>query len=73
MAGDASVLHDLTCGSGFVLIGILSHWLPQDRRGRLALREQAKGLPYDSLKLVVAELQPLTEPLGHLNWCVVSR
>jgi len=27
--------------------------------------EKAEGLPHDSLEVVVAELEPLTEPLGH--------
>ena len=38
--------------------------LPQDRRGRLPLKQEAEGLPHDSLKVVVAELEPLAEPLG---------
>src|SRR5829696_9144448 len=29
------------------------------------LEEEAEGLPHDSLEVVLAELEPLTEPLGH--------
>ena len=39
--------------------------LPQDRRGRLALKEEAEGLPHHSLKVILTELKRLTEPLGH--------
>lgn len=31
----------------------------------LAFEEKAEGLPHDSLEVVVAELEPLTEPVGH--------
>ena len=37
----------------------------QDRGGRLALEEEPEGLPDVLLEVVVAELEPLTEPLGH--------
>ena len=30
-----------------------------------SLEEKAEGLPHDSLEVVVAELESLTEPLGH--------
>jgi hypothetical protein len=43
----------------------LSENWAQDRRGPLALEEKAEGLPQDSLEVVVAELEPITEPLGH--------
>jgi hypothetical protein len=35
-----------------------------DRGSPLALKEEAEGLPYDSLQ-VVAEFDAITEPLGH--------
>jgi hypothetical protein len=39
--------------------------LPQDRCGWLALEEEIEGLPHDPLKVIVAEHERLTEPLGH--------
>src|SRR5215216_1743912 len=46
--------------------------LRQDRSGRLALKEEAEGLPHDPLK-VVAELEPSPSRSGTVTWWVVSR
>ena len=65
LAGSAEAACEFVSVLGEVAGDVAERELGQDRRGPLALEEKAEGLPHDSLEVVVAELEPLTEPLGH--------
>ena len=72
---DLATLREAACEFGWVLEAgdVAERELVQDRCGSLALEEKAEGLPHDSLEVVVAELELLTEPPGTVTWWVVSR
>src|SRR5215211_5746551 len=65
LAGSAEAACELVWVLGEVAGDVAERELRQDRRGPLALEEKAEGLPHDLLEVVVAELEPLTEPVGH--------